>query len=34
MQQHWGIIDRSSALTRTTFEERDSLSDEDDDDSD
>ncbi|KIM89532.1 hypothetical protein PILCRDRAFT_2726, partial [Piloderma croceum F 1598] len=33
-QQHWGIIDRSSALTRTTFEERDSLSDEDDDDSD
>jgi hypothetical protein len=33
-QQHWGIIDRSSALTRTTFEEGDSLSDEDDDDSD
>ena len=35
-QQHWGIIDRSSALTRITFEEGDSLtlSGEDDDSTD
>ena len=31
-RQHWGIIDRSSALTRTTFEEEDSSSGKDDDD--
>jgi hypothetical protein len=30
-RKHWGIIDRSTALSRTTFEDHEQLSDDDDD---